>query len=147
MAMTVDLTRRRLWGLLPVVVVVTAVIAIRSQRQVGIAQSFLDALKNGDRKGAEALSDGGVRAAVSRCFESACGDGQADQAVKLARASTVSSTRANVHTGWNERCVESAVRTPSGRHDLYLRLELRGDAWLVTGLSETRDDLGICRSD
>ncbi|NOU29795.1 MAG: hypothetical protein HOO96_17970 [Polyangiaceae bacterium] len=147
MGVTIDLTRRRLWGLVPVVVVVTAVIAIRSQRQVGIAQSFLDALKNGDRKAAEALSDASVRAAVARCFDGSCGDGPADQAVKLARTSAVSSTSANVHTGWNERCVESGVRTPSGRHDLFLRLELRGDAWLVTGLSETRDDLGICRSD
>ncbi len=138
---------RRWGGFTAAVVVVVVVVAVRSQKQVGIAQSFLDALKNGDRKSAEALSGGSVRAAVARCFSSVCGAGVAEQAVLLARTSTVSSTSVNVHTGWNQRCVEASVRAPSGRHDLYVLLELRGDTWLVTGLSEQRDDLSLCRSD
>lgn len=146
--MNIDLTKWWRW-VTPTVVLVAVVIvlSVRSQKQVGIAQSFLDAVKNGDSRGAQALSSGPVRAAVSNCFSGTCGVGPADQAVQLARTSTLSSTSINVHTSWNQRCVEASVRTPSGRHDLFVQVELRGDAWLVTGLSAQRDDLAICSSD
>jgi len=123
-------------------VAVVLVSALRGQAQVAIAQAFLDAVARGDKAGAEALSAGSARESLGPCFSGTCDASPSGRAIALVRSGLTSRTSPNVSSSWNARCVEARVQTRAGAAvSLYVRVELRGETWLVTGASQERDDL------
>ncbi len=128
-----------------VLVVVVGVTMVRAQTQRAIAKTFLDSVTKGDKAAAEALSDGLVRTSVRACLGGPCDATPSGHAMLVLRGSLTNSVSMNVTTSWNERCVVATARQRvGGSVELFLRIELRGEEWLVTGISQSRDDLPIC---
>ncbi len=127
-----------------VLVVLVVVVTVRAQPQRALAQTFLDAVTKGDKAAAEALSDGAVRASVRACLGGPCDATPSGRAMLVLGGSLTNSVSMNVTTSWNARCIVARARPRAGGSvELFLRIELRGEAWLVTGISQSRDDLGM----
>jgi hypothetical protein len=125
-------------------VVVVVVLGIRAETQRAIAKTFLDSVTMGDKAAAESLSDGVVRTSVRACVGGPCDATPSGHALLVLRGSLTNSVSMNVTTSWNARCVVATARQRvGGSVELFLRIELRGEAWLVTGISQSRDDLGV----
>jgi hypothetical protein len=143
--------RPRIWPWLLGIPAITGPILIATafgQKQVGIAQSFLDAVRTGDARTAIRLSEGPTRDAVTQCLGGAVPIDACPHPVAPVLAVVRSSARIetdwNLTLGWSERCVEAdAINGIQSQH-LFLVLKRLSDGWRVTALSTTRLQGSAC---
>lgn len=129
--------------IVPVVIVVLVGIGtLRAQGEVAMAQGFVDAVARGDAKTAATLSDGAVGASVRLCLAGTCDATPTARVVGVLRGSVTNSASPLVSMSWDARCVTAKSRQRKGGSvELYVRVQKRGSAWLVTGISDRREDL------